>query len=99
MSDGDRAAVDVETLCGNTEPIAAVDDLHREGFVQFPEANVLDAQSRLGQELGHGEDRTDSHFVGLAAPDWKAAKDSERAQALFLRALRAHDDAHRRAVG
>src|ERR1700722_4000238 len=39
---GDRAAVDVELSRIRAEPIAAVDHLHGECLIQFPEADVGD---------------------------------------------------------
>src|SRR5690349_156836 len=41
MSDGDRATVDVESIVGNTQPIAAIKHLHGKGFVELPETDVL----------------------------------------------------------
>src|SRR5436309_12824994 len=36
MSDGDRAAVDVQAIHGDAERVAAVDHLHRKGLVELP---------------------------------------------------------------
>ena len=36
MADGDRAAVDIEALLRNAEPVAAIKRLARERLVQFP---------------------------------------------------------------
>src|SRR3954453_11410315 len=44
MADRDRAAVDVELLGIDAELVAAIDHLHREGLVQFPEIDVVDLQ-------------------------------------------------------
>jgi hypothetical protein len=41
MSNGDGAAIDVEPLIGNAEPIATVEHLHGEGFIELPEPDVL----------------------------------------------------------
>ena len=46
MADGDRAAVDVEPIVGDAEPVAAVDHLHRERFVQLPEIDVARPSGR-----------------------------------------------------
>src|SRR5207248_10319616 len=43
VPDGDGAAVDVEAVVGDAEAIAAVDDLHREGHVQLPQPDVVEA--------------------------------------------------------
>jgi hypothetical protein len=36
MADRDRAAVDVQAIVGDAEPIPAVDHLHGERFVELP---------------------------------------------------------------
>ncbi len=46
MADRDRAAIDVEPRRVDAEPVAAVDHLHREGLVQFPQVDVGDARGR-----------------------------------------------------
>ena len=53
----------------DAEPVAAVDHLHGEGFVQFPQVDVVDLQSVAFEQLGHGKHRADAHFVRLAAGD------------------------------
>src|SRR5689334_722657 len=78
MADRDRAAVHVEALVRNAEAVAAVDHLHGEGLVQLPEPDILDLEPGALEELGHGEHRSDSHLVGLAARDREAAEDAER---------------------
>src|ERR1035437_8586972 len=40
MADGNGAAVDIEAVIGNSEPVAAIDHLHRKGFVQLPEPDI-----------------------------------------------------------
>ena len=47
MADRDRAAVDVQPVVGNAEPVAAVDHLHGERFVQLPQIDVLDLHAGL----------------------------------------------------
>ena len=42
---------------------------------------------------------TDTHFVGLAAGNGKAAKNAERVQAALRREFGAHHHLHRRAIG
>src|SRR5665213_2635663 len=42
MADGDRAAVDVVLLRIDAEGVAGIEALAGEGFVQFPEVDVLD---------------------------------------------------------
>ena len=41
MADRDGAAIDVEALVGNAEPVAAIEDLHGERLVELPEPDVL----------------------------------------------------------
>ena len=49
VTDRDRAAIDIEPVVGDAEPIAAVDHLHREGFVELPETDVLDLETGARQ--------------------------------------------------
>src|SRR6185295_1269195 len=87
MADGNRAAVDVEPIVGDAEPIAAVDHLHREGLVQLPEIDVLDLRAGALEQLRHREHRADTHLAWFAAGDREAAEDAERCQPLFRRRL------------
>src|SRR6185436_21142714 len=75
MADGNRAAVDVEPIVGNAKPIAAVDHLHRERFIQLPEIDVLDLRPGPLEQLRHREHRADAHLARFAAGDGKAAED------------------------
>src|SRR5882762_7861644 len=77
MADGDGASVDVEPVVGDAEPVAAVQDLHRERLVQLPQADVVHLQSGTLQEPRDGEDGPDTHLVRLAARDREAAEDPE----------------------
>ena len=45
VADGDRAAVDVQAVRRDAELVAAVEHLHREGFVQLPQVDVVDLQA------------------------------------------------------
>src|SRR5579885_441391 len=72
MAHGDRPAVDVETVRGDPELVAAIEDLHGKSLVQLPQVDILDLQAVVLQELRHGEDRADPHLVGLAARDREA---------------------------
>src|ERR1700677_3495787 len=45
VSDRDRAAVNVQALVGDAERVPAVDGLHGEGFVELPQANIVDAET------------------------------------------------------
>jgi hypothetical protein len=45
VAHGDGAAVDVEPVVGDAQLVAAVDDLHGEGLVQFPQAHIGHAEA------------------------------------------------------
>src|ERR1700754_3533277 len=45
MADGDRAAIDVQLFRIDAELVAAVDHLHRECLVQFPQIDVVDGKA------------------------------------------------------
>ena len=74
VSDGDRAAVDVQPVVRYPELVAAVEDLDRERLVELPEIDVLDLEPRPREELWHRVNRADAHLVGLAARDREAAE-------------------------
>src|SRR5471032_375780 len=78
MSDGDGAAIDVELVVGNLQPVAAIDDLHREGFVELPQADVRHLQTSALEQARNGEDGTNAHLVGLAARHREAAEGAQR---------------------
>src|SRR5580765_2179025 len=73
----DRSTVDVEALVGDAQAVAAIDHLHGKGFVQLPQADVLDLKARALEQLRHREHRPDSHLVGLAARHRETAKNPE----------------------
>src|SRR5271168_3835707 len=98
MADRDRAAVDVELFIVDAEPVAAIDHLYGESLVQFPEADVVDAEAMRLQQFGYGEHRADAHFVGLAACDRDAAIDPERREIALFREPRLHQYAGAGAV-
>src|SRR6267154_37708 len=75
MTDRDRAAIDVELFRIDAELVAAIDHLHRERLVQFPEIDVVDLQSVAPEKTRHGIDRTDAHLVGFTPRRDKAAED------------------------
>src|SRR5579871_163799 len=66
MADRDRAAVDVVLGGIDAELVAAVEALAGESFVELPEIDIVDLQAMALQQLGHGEDRADTHLVGFA---------------------------------
>ena len=99
MADRNRAAVDVQSLHRNAQRIRAVQHLHRERFVEFPQADVVDAQARALQQFRHREYRADAHFVGLAAGHREAAEDAQRLQAALFGQRGAHHYRGGTAVG
>src|SRR5690606_9895197 len=75
MAYGDGAAVDVELLIVDLQPVAAVEALRGEGFVEFPQIDVVHLQPLGLEQLGHREDRADAHFLRLAAGDGEATEE------------------------
>src|SRR6266536_5139911 len=99
MADGDGAAVDVEALVGDAEPIPAIQYLDGEGFVEFPDVDVVHLEPVLLEQLRHGEYRPDAHLVGVAAGDRDAAIGAERIEAAALGFLGLHQHGRGGAVG
>src|SRR3546814_7654644 len=81
MPNRDGAAADVESFDGNTEAILAIEHLHRKGFVQFPEPDVIDAEAETLEQLGNREHRADPHFIRFSASGGHADVASERLKA------------------
>src|SRR5438034_1082537 len=67
VADRDATAVDVELVGIDLERVAAVDDLAGERLVQFPEADVLDREPGVREQLRHGGYRADAHLAGRDA--------------------------------
>src|SRR4030095_1494533 len=57
MSDGDRAAVRVQLIHRDAEPVAAVHDLRGEGLVQLDDVDVVDGEAGALEQLRHREHR------------------------------------------
>jgi hypothetical protein len=51
MPNGDGATVDVENILGNAQSVLAINYLHREGFVQFPESDIVHLEIETLQQL------------------------------------------------
>src|SRR5215510_12561235 len=51
MAERDRATAHVELVVRDAELVAAVDHLHREGFVELPEIDVRDGLARALEQL------------------------------------------------
>src|SRR5690606_16542534 len=99
MADRDRAAVDVDPLVRDAESVHAIQDLQGEGFVELPQADVVDREPGILQQLRYREHRSDAHFVGLAAGDRIAAEHAQRADAPPRRGVGRHQHRSRGAVG
>src|ERR1700733_3042615 len=91
MADRDRAAIDVDLFRIDSQFVAPIDHLHREGLVQFPQIYVVDLETVAFEQARHREHRTDAHLIRLAAGRNKAAEDAERLEATPGRFLVAHD--------
>src|SRR4051812_33488815 len=55
VADRNRAAVDIDLVRIDAELVAAIDHLHRKGFVQFPEVDVVDTEAVALEQPRHGE--------------------------------------------
>src|SRR5213076_3385081 len=88
VADRDRAAVPIELLRVEAEPVTTVDYLRSERLVQLPDVDVADPEAAALEELRHREDRADPHLVGLTAGDREAAEDElGRMPSCFARSM------------
>src|SRR5690606_4491881 len=99
MADGDAAAVDVVLVRVDAQEVTAVQRLYCECFVQLPQADVVNAQAVLLEQLGNGVDRADTHFLGRVAGDGHATVDTQGLQAARLGQLAIHQDTGGGTVG
>src|SRR5438552_11953938 len=83
MTDGDRTAIDVELVRINAELVAAIDHLHRVGFIELPEINVVDLQVMALEEPWDRCDRAYAHLVRLDAGGNEPAEDAKRLEPLL----------------
>src|SRR5271166_4677738 len=91
MPDRDRAAIDVQPVRIDAEPVAAIDHLAGECLVQLPQSDVVHPKPVLVQQLRDGEHRADAHLVRRAAGHRHTAIDAQRVQAAALCLLRLHE--------
>src|SRR5215203_1397273 len=98
MADRDRAAVDVVLLGIDAELVARIEALAGEGFVEFPEINVVDLQAVALQQFRHRVDRADAHLVRLTAGRRPGDETAQRIEAALLGVLGFHQNHRRRAV-
>src|SRR5260370_710400 len=66
VADGNRSTIHVVFCRVDTEPVAAVEALTREGLVQLPQIDVVDPQSLALEQPRNREHRPDTHLIGLA---------------------------------
>ena len=84
MTDRDRTAVNIENVIRDAELVAAVENLHGECFVEFPEINVIHGETVAFEELRDSEYRSNAHLVRLAACNGRAAIDAEWLEAALF---------------
>src|ERR1019366_7437046 len=99
MADRNRATVDVQPLVRDAQPVAAIYDLARKRFVEFPQPDVVHLEAVTLQQLGHRVYRPDSHLVGSASRRRHPAIDAERVLSALLGLRAFHQHADRGAVG
>src|SRR5450755_3163742 len=98
VADGDRAAIDVVLVGIDAELVTGIEALAGKSLVELPEIDIADFQSVALQQLGHGEDGTDAHFVRLATRHRPGDKTAERFKTAFFGVLGFHQDDGRRAI-
>ena len=98
MANGNRAAVDVVFFRIDAELVTAVETLAGKGFVQLPEADVINGEAETLEQFGHRIHRANTHFVGITASDGHAAIGAQRLQAQALGFLAVHQYAGAGAV-
>ena len=99
MTHRNRAAVDVERIRRNAQRVAAIQHLHRKGFVEFPQVNIADLQAQARQHFRHRDHRANAHLIGLTARHRKAQKTPQRLQPALLHQPLVHYHHRTRAVG
>src|SRR6266403_3363893 len=90
VADGDCAARNIQPVLGDAEPVAAVDHLAGEGFVQFPYPDVGYRQPGLLQQLRHRQHRTYAHLSRIAARHRHAAVQTQWREAAPCRFVTFH---------
>src|SRR5690606_6160599 len=98
MPQRDAAAVDVETIGINAQPIATIKGLAGERLVQLPQADITDRQTMLLQQLRNSGHRPDTHFLRCAASTDETTVRTEWAQTALLGKASIHQQAGRRTV-
>ena len=68
----------------------AINNLHGKSFIQFPDVDVFHLQPSALEQFGHGVNRADPHFIGIAARHLEAAKNQLIWNAELVSALARH---------
>ena len=73
-------------------------NLHREGFVELPQTDVINRQSMLLQQLRHGEYWTNAHLIGFTTSNRDPTVSTEGIQTQLLCSCRFHHHLGRCAI-
>ena len=84
VTHGNGATVDVEAIGWNAQSIAALQNLHGKGFVQFPQIDVGYFEAQTRQCFGHCVNGTNAHFVRFATCYGKAQEAAQWFQTTLL---------------
>src|SRR5690606_5834756 len=95
----DGTAIHIVLFRVDAEAVAAVEALARKGFIKFPEVDVVDLQAMTLEKTRNGENRADTHFIGLTAGDGEAAEDAENVGAILFGFLALHEHDSSRTIG
>ena len=79
--------------------VATVNYLHGESFVELPQVNVFHFQPLAFEQFGHGEYRTNTHFVRFATGNLETPEDHLVGNAKFVRSLARHKQRRGSAIG
>src|SRR6266404_5652621 len=99
VSEGNRAAVDVQGLVANSEIAGAGERLTGKGLVQFDHVDCRDLELGAQQGLLRRTDGADAHDVRRAAGDRDADDAGEGSEPMFFRVILAAHQHGRSAVG
>ncbi len=99
MADGDGAAADVVLLIVDFQPVAAVQALRGEGFVELPQIDVGHLQPVGLEQLRYREHRADAHFIRFATGHGESAEERPWREAQLDGLVQAHHQRHGRAIG
>jgi hypothetical protein len=98
VAHGDRAAVNVDPVVGDTEVPLVLQHDRGKGLVQLEQVDVVDRQCGLGEKLAGGRRRAGQHDRRVTARDGGPGDAGSRAQTEFLADLLAAEQDERGAV-